>query len=71
MIRNQLVYIDYTNHRGETRKRTIVPQRLFFGTMEPWHVDSQWLLHALDVEINEERTFAMAGVHSWRAVDGV
>ena len=49
----------YTNHRGETLRRRILPVRLWFGRCEPWHPEPQWLLDALDVDKMENRTFAL------------
>lgn len=60
------VVIDYTNHRGERAERTIVPRVVWFG-MTRWHPDiPQWLLDAIDVDKQEDRTFAMKDIHSWR-----
>jgi predicted DNA-binding transcriptional regulator YafY len=58
------VVIDYTNHRGERRKRVVVPSFVAFEFNE-WHPQAQWLLHAWDVEKAAMRTFAMAGIHEW------
>jgi len=56
--------IVYTNYKGETRIRSIVPSRVFFGSTD-WHRDPQWLLEAHDVEKNENRTFALRDVRAW------
>ena len=58
------VRVLYTNYRGETALRTIVPERLFFGSTE-WHPEPQWLVEALDVEKGQNRTFAMKDVRAW------
>lgn len=58
------VRIVYTNYRGETAPRTIIPRRLWFGSTE-WHPEEQWLLDALDVEKNEQRSFAVADISKW------
>ncbi len=39
----------YTNYRGETGYRDIVPQEIWFGATQ-WHPEEQWLLDAHDVE---------------------
>lgn len=52
------VTLTYTNWRGETAERTILPQRLWFGATE-WHPEPQWLLTAIDVEKGAERDFAL------------
>jgi len=58
------VRILYTNYRGETGVRIIIPEKLFFGSTE-WHPEPQWLLEALDVEKGEKRSFAMKDVRAW------
>jgi predicted DNA-binding transcriptional regulator YafY len=60
----QVVEIDYTNWRGERSKRLIVPMSVSWTNNE-WHPETQWLLEALDVNIREGRTFALANIHSW------
>jgi predicted DNA-binding transcriptional regulator YafY len=64
----RVVRILYTNYRNETSVRTILPQRIWFGAT-PWHKEPQWLLDALDVEKGEQRSFALADVRSWQAVE--
>jgi len=58
------VSILYTNYRGETAIRRIVPQRLWFGATT-WHPEEGWLLDAVDVEKGEVRSFAMKDVKAW------
>lgn len=62
------VTIDYTNWRGERRKRQIVPQdrTMKFGKTE-WHPIPGWLFRALDCEDGKMKWFAMSGVHGWEA----
>lgn len=50
--------VTYTNYRGETAKRTIIPINLWYGHTE-WHTEDQWLLRALDTEKDQIRDFAM------------
>lgn len=61
---SQAVSILYTNHRGETAVRKILPKRIWFGATE-WHPLEQWLLDAEDLDKKEGRTFAMKDVLSW------
>jgi predicted DNA-binding transcriptional regulator YafY len=61
---NQHVRIVYTNYRGETAIREIIPQRVWFGATE-WHPEEQWLLDALDLEKNAVRAFAMRDIRVW------
>lgn len=58
------VKILYTNWKGETKDRVIVPISVEFKSTE-WHKEEQWILNALDVEKNEMRAFAMKDIHSW------
>lgn len=54
----------YTNYRGETRVRTIVPASTWYGT-SPYHphdAGSQWFLKATDVETGMIRDFAMKDI---------
>lgn len=52
------VTLTYTNYRGETALRTILPKSIRYGSTE-WHPEPQWLLLALDVEKNADREFAL------------
>lgn len=58
------VGIVYTNYRGETARRKIIPQRLWFGATK-WHPDEQWLLDAIDVEKKSQRSFALRDIKSY------
>lgn len=64
------VKILYTNHRGETAVRRIVPFHPFgespwsFGETR-WHPVAQWLLSAIDVDRDVRRYFAQAGIRAW------
>ena len=60
----QSVSILYTNYRGETAVRRIVPLKIWFGQTE-WHPQEQWLLKAFDIEKNADRDFAMKDIQSW------
>lgn len=50
--------VRYTNYRGETSVRDIVPLGIRFGSNQ-WHTERQWLLRAFDMDKCEEREFAM------------
>lgn len=58
------VKILYTNYRGETSLRSIIPIKIWFGSTE-WHTSPQWLLNALDVQKEVERSFAMKDIKAW------
>lgn len=53
------VELIYTNWRGETRVRRIVPMTLWWGSTE-WHPEPQWLITGLDADTNELRDFSLA-----------
>ena len=65
-MNDEAVSIVYTNHRGETATRRILPHRISFGSTE-WHPEPQWLLEATDLERNVERSFALKDIREWRA----
>lgn len=54
------VALTYTNWRGQTAVRRIVPLRVWFGSTA-WHPEPQWLLTAIDMDKGFERDFALAG----------
>lgn len=56
--------IDYTNHRGERRWRHIAPIEFFYG-VTPWYPEPGWMLHAMDLETNQQKSFALDKVHAW------
>lgn len=58
------VKILYTNYRGETAVRTIVPIKIWFGETD-WHPEKQWLLDAYDNEKQAERSFALKDIKTW------
>jgi hypothetical protein len=61
-----VVIIRYTNYRGETANRRIVPIGIRFGSTE-WHPEQQWLLEAFDLERDAARSFALKDVLEWGA----
>lgn len=58
------IKILYTNWRGETSVRNIVPKEIIFSNNE-WHKEEQWLLIALDIDKNADRTFACKDIKAW------
>jgi predicted DNA-binding transcriptional regulator YafY len=54
----QAVKLTYTNWRGETSGRTIVPLSIWYGSTD-WHPEPQWLIKAIDMEKGAERDFAL------------
>jgi predicted DNA-binding transcriptional regulator YafY len=64
MTDDRAVRILYTNYRGETSLRRILPERIHFAATE-WHPEPQWLLDAHDVEKDATRSFAMKDIRAW------
>jgi len=60
----QEVSMVYTNYRGETAVRKIVPRKIWFGKTD-WHPEEQWLLTALDVGKEADRDFALKDIKCW------
>ncbi|WP_336801783.1 hypothetical protein [Kaistia sp. MMO-174] len=54
----QPVEVLYTNWRGVTGVRSIIPKSVWYGSTE-WHPEPQWLLRAFDVEKQADRDFAL------------
>ena len=51
--------LTYTNHRGETGVRRIIPLAAPWWGQSDYHVEPQWLLRAFDVDKQVEREFAL------------
>lgn len=60
----QRVNILYTNYRGETNVRTIIPIKIWYGATD-WHPEKQWLLDAVDIEKAANRSFALKDIKAW------
>ena len=56
------VALRYTNYKGETAVRRIVPASIRFGATEH-HPEPQWVVEAFDLDKGAERTFALADFH--------
>lgn len=52
----------YTNWRGETRSREIIPKSARFGATQ-YNPDPQQLVVATDVETKRDKEFALSGFH--------
>lgn len=59
------LFIDYTNYRGERAVREIRPVTAPYLGSNEYHPQVQWLVNAVDVERDLERTFALRDVHAW------
>jgi hypothetical protein len=51
--------VTYTNWRGETDIRKIIPQSVWHGSTE-WHPEKQWFIRAIDADKQAIRDFALA-----------
>lgn len=58
------IKILYTNWKGETAIRHIVPIRLEYLANE-WHPEEQWCLIAFDLDKQAERSFACKDIKNW------
>jgi predicted DNA-binding transcriptional regulator YafY len=54
----KVILIQYTNWRGETSLRKVIPEEIYFGSSE-WHPESQWLMRAYDLDKEAYRDFAL------------
>ena len=61
---NRRVRIAYTNWRGETEHRTILPGKMHWGSTRR-HAEHQWLLEAWCLSRKAARTFAMKDILEW------
>lgn len=60
----QPINMRYKNWRGEVAVRTVIPQRIYWGSTE-WHPNEQWLLEVLEVDKQVTRVFAVADIQEW------
>ena len=58
---NKKVTILYTNYKGETRYRDIIPKSVEFKATN-WHKEEQWILNAYDLEKKDDRGFALKDI---------
>ncbi len=62
---SRAVYIHYTNWRGETAWRHILPLEIRWRYTD-WHPQAQYLLRARDLDRKAERDFAMKDISAWQ-----
>ncbi len=58
------VKILYTNWKGITSYRNIIPKSIEFKSTE-WHKEEQWILNAFDVDKSADRGFAIKDIKEW------
>ncbi len=61
-----VVTIRYTNYKGETADRRVIPLRLHFTATE-WHPEPQWVMEAFDIDRGADRSFAVRDILGWNA----
>jgi hypothetical protein len=59
------VSILYRNWKGEVAWRRIVPLSISFESSQ-WHPVPQWIMRALDIDKEAERSFAIADIQNWK-----
>jgi predicted DNA-binding transcriptional regulator YafY len=64
----KIVTIRYTNYRGETGVRRVLPIEIRFISTE-WHPQPQWIMEAYDVEKGAQRSFALKDILEWSVND--
>ena len=62
--KNKNIKILYTNYRGETAIRDVIPIKIWFGSTD-WHPEEGWLMDAYDIEKKNNRSFAMKDIKAW------
>ena len=62
--KEQQVKILYTNWKGKTSYRNIIPKSIEFKSTE-WHKEKQWILEAFDVDKQAERGFSLKDIKEW------
>ena len=67
MESKKIVEIVYTNWKGVTAIRHIIPKDIFFGSTE-WHKEEQWLLNAFDIDKQADRAFALKDIKTWKEI---
>jgi hypothetical protein len=63
-----IAVVYYTNWRGETSRRRIIPKSVRYGSTE-WHPEPQWLMLAWDDDKQADREFALKDFGARAVVD--
>ncbi len=61
----QKVKILYTNWKGETAYRNIIPKSIEFKSTQ-WYKQEQWILNAYDMDKQADRGFAINDIKEWK-----
>lgn len=62
--KKKAVKIIYTNYKGITSKRNIIPQKIWYGK-SAYHSQEQWFLEAYDIDKEDKRDFAIIDIKNW------
>lgn len=63
-MKDQKVKIRYTNWKGNTSSRTIIPKELLYESNQ-WHKEDQWFILAWDCDKKGLRKFAIKDIKKW------
>ena len=66
IAQEKIIKVTYTNWRGETGERTIIPIALIWDSTE-WHPEPQWLLKCYDVDRVAERLYALKDIKEFHS----
>lgn len=58
MVMGEIHHIEYTNWKGKTRIRSIIPTGISYGATK-YHPENQWLVCAVDCEDKQIKQFAL------------
>ena len=62
------VKILYTNWKGKTGYRNIIPKKIEFKSTD-WHKEKQWILDSYDLDKELDRGFALKDIIKWNIED--
>lgn len=61
---NKKIIINYTNRKGESSDRVILPLEIWYGETKKYK-DQQWFLKAINIDTGDERNFPLKGINSF------
>lgn len=59
------VHCLYTNWKGETEWRKIIPMSIYFGSTD-YHPEEQWLMIVWDLDKDAQRIYAIKDIKEWK-----
>lgn len=62
-MNEEVLEIDYTNHRGERSWRRLKSPMTFWFAATEWYPEPQWYLMAWDVDRHAIRWFTVKNIH--------